>query len=184
MSARERASRLVAGFAIPTLIGASFVGATALRPRINLAHDGHGSFQLGYQALQEGRPADAVKSYRETVATDPSDPRAWHNLGVAYAQVGDAEQATAAFRRSFELDGSRDRRRTYVEHALRIGQESLQRADTARAEAIGLEILRVEPDERRAQELLVGVYHQTGRTAEEQRMMNRIASHGADAGAL
>jgi membrane associated rhomboid family serine protease len=152
MSARSSGRRALAGGGIAAFIGVSFAGATVLRPRVNLAHDGIASFQLGYQAIQERRYEDAVRSYRETLAVQPNDWKAWHNLGIACEGAGDAECALGAYRRSYELDGSGERRQAYIGVALRVATNPS--TPPARAEQILRDVAALDPDDGRAPRLL------------------------------
>jgi len=53
--------------------------------------------------LQNGRYADAARSYAEQIARTPDNPKAHNNLGAAYYAAGDLEKAAQAWRASLEL---------------------------------------------------------------------------------
>jgi GlpG protein len=98
--------------AIVGLIGLSFVGSTALRPRVNLSsHGGVDSWRLGFQALEESRFEDAVRHYERAVEIDADDATGWFNLGIAYAEMGNGRAAAKAFERAAEIDPTKDKYR-------------------------------------------------------------------------
>jgi membrane associated rhomboid family serine protease len=134
IAARRPVMRVVAGAAIPALCAASFAGATTLRPKVNLAHDAHGSFQLGYKAIESGHFEDAVHHYRVAVATDPKYAAAWYNLGIAYEHVEKSDDALDAFRRAYEIDPSDTRHRAaYLGLCRHLGKVAQSRREHDKA---------------------------------------------------
>lgn len=122
------ARRWAAGLAVPALVAASWAGAGPLRPRVNLAHDASGSFQLGYQALEAGRFEEGVKHYRVVVATNPRSAAAWYNLGIAYENLRRWDEAVEAYRRAWEVDPLDTRHRAaYLGTCSRLGMQAAQK---------------------------------------------------------
>jgi len=53
--------------------------------------------------LQSGDAAGAVNVLKAVTSREPRNGRTWRNLGVAYQQVKDPDNAIAAFQRSLEV---------------------------------------------------------------------------------
>ena len=74
-------------------------GGTVARPYVNLSKDfGNELAYGGYLALKNGNPKRAISLYEKAVIVDPHDSDCWHNLGIAYDQVGRTDDAKRAFR--------------------------------------------------------------------------------------
>lgn len=58
---------------------------------------------LGFVALRQGVPADAVRRFTAAIASDSNDADAWYGLGLARARSADRAAAAAAFRRTLKL---------------------------------------------------------------------------------
>lgn len=75
------------------LLAAALTGAALAVPSAVLASEsGADRVDVAYQALSEGRTAEAIAQLDKT-----SDPAALINLGTAYARQGRTEDARAAF---------------------------------------------------------------------------------------
>ncbi len=59
---------------------------------------------LGAAALQDGRPADAVRHLEQAVVFDPSGAATWRALAPAYEAAGRRKAALAAWARAGALD--------------------------------------------------------------------------------
>jgi tetratricopeptide (TPR) repeat protein len=75
--------------------------------------DGEIHWQMGQVLLQLNKPQDAIASLREAVRLTPQDYRAFYTLSVAYARIGDKQQAAAMLSKEKE-------RRTYHNEVLRL----------------------------------------------------------------
>jgi membrane associated rhomboid family serine protease/Tfp pilus assembly protein PilF len=167
MSARAPARRVLAGVGVPLVIGASLLGATVLRPRINLERDGAKSFALGYEAIQAGRFDDAIRHYRDSVAMNDRDASAWHNLGVAYSGAGRGEEAVAAYRRSYDIDRHGAQHRSAFVHASqRLALEVQERGDHDRALALLRELVALGLDDAATWLLIEQSHRSLGHAAE------------------
>jgi Flp pilus assembly protein TadD len=62
---------------------------------------------LGNFMHQHGRYAEAVEPYKRVTELTPDNPDGFNNLGVAYFDAGDWEDAEIAYRRSIELKPTR-----------------------------------------------------------------------------
>lgn len=72
--------------------------AAALSPAAAFAEDtGAKSVDVAYQALSEGRTAEAIAKLDGSAAVQTSDPAALINLGTAYARQGRIADARALF---------------------------------------------------------------------------------------
>jgi membrane associated rhomboid family serine protease len=98
--ARWSAAALGAG-----VLALALLGATVLRPRVNLSRDvGSDSAALGYQALVAQHTPEAITWYQRALRLNPRQAAWWYNLGVAYGAAGDQVNAAANFGRAHELD--------------------------------------------------------------------------------
>jgi Flp pilus assembly protein TadD len=79
--------------------------------------DGH--FVLGYAALQAGRPMEAERAFRETLAIDPGHSMALNNLAVVEVRRKNVRGALAGFRGAVGTD---PRNRTAVTNFESIGR--------------------------------------------------------------
>ncbi len=72
--------------------------AAAFSPAAAFAEDtGAQSVDVAYQALSEGRTAEAIAKLDGSAAVQTSDPAALINLGTAYARQGRIADARAMF---------------------------------------------------------------------------------------
>ena len=112
------------------------------------------------QAFREGHYAEAAAGFREAVAVDPEDARAWITLGHSEEHLGDAAAAERSFRRAVEIAPDNPRGR------LSLGTLLARRG--ARREAIEqLEVaVRLKPDEADARFNLATALAQEGRLAD------------------
>ena len=60
--------------------------------------------EVAYEAIAEGRTADAIREIEARLAKDPDDPALLINLGAAYARRGDAGRAARAFQAAIDSD--------------------------------------------------------------------------------
>jgi tetratricopeptide (TPR) repeat protein len=68
--------------------------------------------RMAVVALEQGRPADAVRELEAERAAHPRDARLHARLGDAYRAAGDRERARRAYRRALQLDPGDDGART------------------------------------------------------------------------
>ena len=74
--------------------------AAVLSPAAVLAEPATGSdrVDVAFDALSQGRTADAVEQLKQSQAVKDGDPAALINLGTAYAREGRIAEARAAFK--------------------------------------------------------------------------------------
>ena len=93
------------------------------------------------------QPAEALIQLRKIVDLDPSLMRAWYNLGLAYAQLEQLDEAAKALLEANKIEPSAE---TYFALAtIHLRQEKTEEAVQA-AEAA----LRLDPNHRAARALL------------------------------
>lgn len=183
MSARARSRRVLAAAGVLVVLAASYAGATVLRPRVNLSHDSSASFQLGYQAIQEGRFDDAIRNYRDAVATRGDDAKAWHNLGVACENAGRGDDAVVAYRRSYQVDPHDIQHRdAYLGATHRFAAMALKKGDGEKAVALLREVVAVDPDDGVGWVLLAQSYQSLGRAAEAEQARSQVGRLTPDGG--
>jgi len=73
--------------------------AVAIAPSSPIAHNG-----AGLVAIDQHRPADAVREFERATALDPTNASYWTNLGNAKREVRDFAAAEQAYRRALDLD--------------------------------------------------------------------------------
>jgi membrane associated rhomboid family serine protease len=148
VAARQPARRVLAAVALPALLALSFAGGGVLRPRVNLAHDGHGSFRLGYQAIQDGRLDDAIRHFQASIAVDPRDAITWYDLGIAYESAHRAGEAVDAFHHAYQIDPHDSRHRDgYIGACRTYAVAAQKRGDHAAAIPLLRAAVEVDPDD-------------------------------------
>jgi membrane associated rhomboid family serine protease/Tfp pilus assembly protein PilF len=100
---RGAVRRLAAG-TIAAFVIAGIAGSTVARPWVNVSKDGgHGEFALGYEALKDGRNAEAVRWLRDGIRMNPAWAGGWYNLGLAHERLGHARESLAAYAEASRL---------------------------------------------------------------------------------
>jgi membrane associated rhomboid family serine protease/Tfp pilus assembly protein PilF len=172
--AREPGRRALAATAVPAVLAASYLGATVLRPRVNLAHDDSASFEAGYDAFHEGRFDDAIAQYREATRMNPKDAGAWYNLGIAYEHADHADDAFDAYRHAYELDRTRDKfRRTYGVELVTQARQAQKKGDHDKALGLLLTAAEVAPNEAAVWSSLAVSYAALGRQADADAALDK-----------
>ncbi len=101
---RKAAVRRLAATATVLLAAAGLLGATVARPWVNLSSSrGLDEADLGWEAIEAHRYADAVRWLTEASRLAPVDATVWFNLGVAQQRLGLVRDAAASFERAFRL---------------------------------------------------------------------------------
>jgi GlpG protein len=103
LSVRGRLRVAVVGLLSGT-IALIFLGATALRPQVNLAGQmGAEWAYLGYRDLEEERNQSAADKYRQAVGLDPNQANWWYGLAVAQERLDQTSEAVASLQRAQSL---------------------------------------------------------------------------------
>lgn len=93
------ARRAAATMALAGCLGVALVGATWLRPRVNLSKfGGEWEAKQGYDALMRDDAEAGYQWYKQAVAYRRADASYWFNFGLAAQQLGRTEEAAAAYR--------------------------------------------------------------------------------------
>lgn len=167
VAARAPARRALATAAIPVLLALFFAAGGVFRPQVNLAHDGHASFRLGYQAIQEGRLDDAVRDFRASLALDGKQAAAWYNLGIAYDGSRRGAEAVDAYSHAYGIDPHDKRHRdAYLAVSQRYASEALERQDHAEVVRLLRAAVEVDPGDAFSWFALGQSYAALGRRAE------------------
>ena len=58
------------------------------------------AFTRGKFAMEDGKDAEAIAAFEETVRIEPGHQEAWQNLATLYEKTGAEKKAVAAFRKS------------------------------------------------------------------------------------
>jgi tetratricopeptide (TPR) repeat protein len=98
----------------------------------------------GVEALDQGRPAEARRTFEQAAAETPSLPTAWHYLGVACDRLGDAAGASTAWRKALELQPD------YPQTHNAVGLAFARAGDMPKAEAEFRQTVAADPDNAEA----------------------------------
>jgi tetratricopeptide (TPR) repeat protein len=108
------------------------------------------------QALQEGRPTDAIDLYRQATEVDPTDPEAWLRLAPILEGMGDTAGAAAAFDAAKELFDDR------ALYELSVGRIYIEMRQPEKALPHALLATELSPDLAQAFFILAGAYEGLG----------------------
>ncbi|MFQ5606515.1 MAG: tetratricopeptide repeat protein [Candidatus Zixiibacteriota bacterium] len=115
--------------------------------------------------LAEGRLADAVTSFRELLAIEPTYPRAAQNLGVAYFLQSNADSAERYFLRELRLyPGAPDALTNLA--SLRLTRGDISAADTLSAQAY-----KIRPYDLTTFRLRIRTLERAGRRSESEALL-------------
>lgn len=98
----------------------------------------------GLIACEESRFKDAIAPLKIAAKGLPDNVDAQNNLGVAYFQLGDLDEAEAAWKKVLALQPGRN------DVAMNLGTLALRRKDYAAAQASFSKVVKAEPDNARA----------------------------------
>ena len=99
------ALRALATLGLAAVVTGAALGATKLRPLINLSKTaGLRSAQEGNRAIAAERYENAVVEYEYAVTMSPREASFVFNLGVAHQRLGHFGEACVAFKKASELD--------------------------------------------------------------------------------
>lgn len=105
VSARKAVGRAIAVGGVIALSATFVACASVLRPKVNFSRYGPGEdFQLGYQALMDGRDGKAVEHLRRAASYRRASAAAWFDLGIAYQRLNEYNQAADAYDQAAKLD--------------------------------------------------------------------------------
>lgn len=74
------------------------------RPYVNFSRDGGFEEQLGYDALEAGKPNESIRWMQQAIRIEPRTGRLWYNLGVAHQRADQPDQARTAYARATEIE--------------------------------------------------------------------------------
>jgi len=102
------------GWLIPTVVGLGTVGAVLallIAPPLLQTNAAVQHFDRGNDYLAQGQYVLAVEEYTQVIEIDPEQAAAYHNRGLAYSRLGDADRAIADFSKALSIQEDAD---TYV----------------------------------------------------------------------
>jgi tetratricopeptide (TPR) repeat protein len=100
---------------------------------------------LGNALLEAGRVDEAIPTYQKALAIDPGLMLAHFNLGVAWGRAGNLNREIAEYRKALAIDA------TIPEIHLNLANALLATHQTQEAVAQYMEVLRLSPDDTRAE---------------------------------
>lgn len=129
---------------------------------------------IGYNYAQQGRKREALGMFDRVVAVKPDDAEAHFNRGFLLQELNDHDGALAAFRSALANDPNHDR----ALYGTAISLISTRRPEEAVAPL--RENTRLQPMSPFGWYQLARVQHQLGRTAETQKILDRLATFEPD----
>jgi GlpG protein len=174
MIARTLPLRALSVAGVAAVCAASAAGATVLRPRVNLSPESaeNMSFQLGYDAIQEGRFEDAVRHFQDALAMKSDNARAWYNLGIACEHAQRDAEALAAYRRAYEAPPHDSRHRlVFAAFSRHLAAKAEQRGDHEEALSLLRGEVEATPEDAYAWIELSAAYRAVGKPAEAEAAM-------------
>ena len=132
---RDLARRVAASSMGLLLLGASWLGSTTFRPRVNFsAGRGQDAAHLGWKLLDARDDAGAEPFLRESVRVAPHRSDYWFNLAIDLGRLEKDEESLAAYRRARELAPDEPKRTEALAGALlAAGMKALDTGDRVRA---------------------------------------------------
>jgi tetratricopeptide (TPR) repeat protein len=125
----------------------------------------------GLNLLGAGHPEEALQAFARAVELEPRLPKTHHNLGMAYAHLGEWSKAIPAFEEAIRLLPR------YVEAYLRLGQSYEALGRWGDALAVYERLVRVDPGEVRAWGRAGEVLDRLGRHQEAAERYSRALAH-------
>ena len=122
----------------------------------------------GIELMQNGRDTDAEAQWREAVRLDSGNARAWSLLGDFYLRARDYKMARAALEHAVQTDP------TSSETRLQLAASAFALHDNATAHREALAVLKQEPQNIGALQLLAQIEDQTGDKAARLAHLQRL----------
>ncbi len=178
----QRIRRIAGAVGLVTLLAGGFLGATVLRPVVNLASDGgNDSARLGFEALGAERTGEAILRLRRAVEISPDLAWAWYNLGVAL-QTEDEPASLAAFRRASAIEPDDAKYRSALADKLLVAAvQAQEKPELELAARLYEECLVVGGDKQEILVVLAGIYDQLARVTDAANARARASKLAAPA---
>lgn len=84
--------------------GDSTKAAAAFKSSLNILEDVHVYNRLGIALRKKGRFAEAIREYKKALKIAPGDEALYYNIGRAYLESGDADNAVKSLTHALRLD--------------------------------------------------------------------------------
>jgi Flp pilus assembly protein TadD len=136
-------------------------------------NDSEGWYYLGRTKYNENRFAEAISAFQQSLKLDPNNVKAEDNLGLAYAGLGRADDAIAAYHSAMESqkDATAKNPGPFIDLAdLLLDQNRSPEAISYLQEAI-----QITPQDPKAHELLGKAYARLDRLPEAQAELEKAA---------
>ncbi len=117
----------------------------------------------GERLFSEGKVGEAKRAFEQALADDPTDPRAWLDLGLVHEAKGDFGSAEAAYRRATELD------QNFAEAYNNLGVLLRETGKLAEATTALERSVALDPDLTAARFNLALCYEELGKMADAER---------------
>jgi superkiller protein 3 len=117
----------------------------------------------GERLFSEGKVGEAKRAFEQALADDPTDPRAWLDLGLVHEAKGDFASAEAAYRRATQLDEN------FAEAYNNLGVLLRETGKLAEATATLERSVALDPDLTAARFNLALCYEEQGKMADAER---------------
>jgi tetratricopeptide (TPR) repeat protein len=137
------------------------------------------AFAKGTKLLQKGDVAESIRYFQRALAKDPGYYRAYHNLGLAYQQLGQVIDAEHAFQKAIDLTSG-----GYAPSLFGLAAILCEEKEFQQAERLIQNGLAIEPESALGKYFLGLVQFALDRPAEAERSAHdalRSDSHQAEA---
>lgn len=135
LTTRRRVGRVVGWAGVVAVMVLILMASSVGRPHVNFSPDrGRDLAVAAYRELEAKRPEQAILLLRRAVKLNPGESNFWHNLGVAYGQIGNGDEAANAFEAELRLrPNSNDLRRAIAQFRASSAFQCQKNRDFARA---------------------------------------------------
>ncbi len=169
-------ARLLCGAVLAGILVLLVVAGTVARPYLNFTeYAGYEFGAQGYDALKDGRYADAVTDFQLALRRR-GGWHTWYNLGIAYQNSDQFEKAAEAYQQSFAIAGNeKNVKQALVNAKLYMARQARDVGDDEKVARLSEEVVAIDPGNDEAREILrpqgrtlPKVAHKSGDAQEEQ----------------
>jgi membrane associated rhomboid family serine protease len=169
--------RVLCATAVASIILLGMVTGFLWRPYLDWNQEPGLDFAvLGYQAIKDHQPKQAVEFLQRAVEMNERKADWWYNLSVAYSMLGQGADATNAMRHALEIKpGQSDWRRSLSQYTAKAGYDRAINGDHTAAIKYYREALNIDEGNANAWFNLGISYENLGNLEESQSAYERAA---------
>jgi tetratricopeptide (TPR) repeat protein len=129
---------------------------------------------IGQLLSEQGKEAEALEAYAESLRLLPEQPRTLFNAGLSFTALGRIDEALASYARSVELDPK------YVDPRTNLGLLLLEKGAVPQALAHLTEAARLAPDQPEALSAYGTALAMSGRIGDAEAALNRALARATE----